>query len=380
MRTHIDYLTMTLADEDDMAWLDDVFTAFDHVGRLDFEPLKNGRNFFDHGAQLLCKGALFAEVYWGGANQRGNASLVIKGQGCGMVKDWAPVVEHFSTLRKAKITRVDVALDVFDGSLKLLDIWNKRDQRDLWRFTPGKPPKFVPYGDMLVAGKDGRTLYVGTRDSDTFMRIYEKGMELFARLAVDDNIRQNVVTLGADSPSFKIGDYVRLEVEFKAKTTILPLDCLTSSDQLLAGSYPIVKEMLGVTPYKRIRPEHQAMTDLESGLSFMSKQWGPVLRSALAIYSPDELLQKIVASYPSQRLVTKGIWHATKEDAPRVTATKTEHEYVVDESSLGGFFLLDIHGNAPNVGPIDTAEEADQLADRLNAMTELPEIKRFEHE
>lgn len=317
MRSHIDYFSATLREDEQMEWVDDILHAFRHVGRLDFEPLVNGKNHYENGARIMCSGAVFAELGWGGHTQRGRAHLVLKGLGCGMVKDWAPAVEHLTQIGSVKVTRVDTALDIFDGSLKINDVFDTRNDTQLWRNGKhGRPPKFVPYGDPREAGPEGRTLYIGNRKTDVFVRIYEKGLQLFGAQATTADIRNQLVSL--DGPAFKIGDYVRFEIEFKAKTVALPLDVLLNPDALLAGAYPFAAKLVGCdNPYKRLRVEHEAINDLEALLHQISKQYGPSLRSALDIYDEKELLGKIVGAYRNNKLMHKGIKLATKEDAPK---------------------------------------------------------------
>ena len=76
-----------------------------------------------------------------------------------------------------ELKRVDLALDRFDGSH-----WHEVDAA--WaagEFCPpggGKKPKAKPIDSRRP--EDGRTYYVGSRESAKFYRGYEKGMQILA--------------------------------------------------------------------------------------------------------------------------------------------------------------------------------------------------------
>lgn len=321
MRSHIDTLTIILRDDEDMEWVDDVQQAFENVGPLQFESRKHGKNHYDNGGVFTLYGAVFCEANWGGHTQRNTVQLMLKGQGCSLVPDWTPVVEFLSSLPKAKISRIDVAIDVFDRSITIDQIWQQRSQKELWRFgNHGRPPKFVPIGDMNEAGEYGRTVYIGTRDSDAYGRVYEKGMQLFSNLGTPGmNIRDIEMVLEEGGAPFKIGDYIRIEVEFKAKTTTIPLSALLDTDSLIAGAYPLIAKYLSVeTPLRRLRVQNLAMNDIEAILKQVHKQYGPSLHTAYDILGPEKLLEKIIASHSSKRLVEKGAKLSKEKDTPKI--------------------------------------------------------------
>lgn len=320
-KTHIDTLTIILRDDEEQKWLDDIYQAFDGMN-LEYIPNKSGRNHYEHSARILHEGTEFASVCWGGFSQNNTVMFSMMGTGCAQVKDWTHAVNVFKELPKAKLTRLDIALDVFDGSLKLEDVYATRTDRSQWRNgKQGRPPAFKPIGDMYEQGRDGRTLYVGTRDSDIYTRIYEKGLQLFSKMTNNEVVndpRKMEYQLEEGSAPFKLGDYVRFEVEFKAKTTVLPLHALLNPDGYFAGAYPFAASLLkGVNPVQRLRLENVAMADLESSLQQVRHQYGAILATAAQIYGAQAAWGMLVGSQPSQRLAAKGINKAKPSDAPR---------------------------------------------------------------
>jgi phage replication initiation protein len=330
-KTHIDSLTIILHDDENQEWLDDIYQAFDGIN-LEYIANKSGRNHYEHSARLLHDGADFASVCWGGFSQKNTVMFSMMGTGCAQVKDWSNFVKIFQNLPKAKLTRLDIALDVFDGSLKLEEIYATRNEIAKWRNgKQGRPPAFKPIGDMCEKSRDGRTLYVGTRDSDIYTRIYEKGLQLFLKIAnneVVEDPRNMDFQLEEGSHPFKLGDYVRFEVEFKAKTTVLPLDALLNPDGYFAGAYPFAASLLkDVNPIQRLRLENIAMADLDSAIKHVRRQYGAILATAAQVYGAQAAWAMLVSNQqPSERLAAKGINKAKPTDAPRQLKERVDLE------------------------------------------------------
>lgn len=328
MKSFIDTITIVIHDDKEMEWLEDLYRVFGEVGPLDFQMRKFGKNRYENGAHLEINGAVFAELDWGGAHQNNTVCVSIKGQGCAMIKDWEYIERQLLEFPKCRISRLDLAIDIFDGSLKIEDIWRQRDNRELWRFgSHGRPPKFTPIGHPEIPDQEGRTLYVGSREGDCMARIYEKGLQLFSKVRGADRFsdkREIAMQLEEGEHWFKVGDYVRFEVELKAKTTVIPITALTNPDGLMAGTYPFVQKLLGnPTPVKRLRVEQLAMTDLDAILQQIQKQYGPSLLIAKEKFGDEEFHRRILALHPSPTLNAKGIRTAKVADLPRVIDLET---------------------------------------------------------
>ncbi|MBV1843637.1 replication initiation factor domain-containing protein, partial [Photobacterium ganghwense] len=136
----------------------------------------------------------------------------------------------------AKITRVDIAFDSLDGKY---DIKTARKMAEQGQFvTRGRPASYcyIESGHLskvvsyqkesgnteslksrygFVADK-GKSFYVGTRDAGKMLRVYEKGKQLKSHHK----------------------DWVRWELELRAKDRVLPFDVLISPDKYLTGAYP----------------------------------------------------------------------------------------------------------------------------------------------
>ena len=173
-----------------------------------------GANFYQRSYVL---GDGYGMVCHGG--QRNTVLVMVSGQGCDAAKEgWQERLFDFlyrCRSGRAKLTRVDLAHDDYDGSRYSVD---KADQAyDAGLFNcGGRNPDHEYRGNWKRPNGKGRTLYVGSRKNGKFCRVYEKGRELG-----DPN-----------------SEWCRVEVEFKSVDRELPLEMLLEPGQYLAAAYP----------------------------------------------------------------------------------------------------------------------------------------------
>ena len=123
---------------------------------------------------------------------------------------------------QAKITRIDLAYDDFEGGQfqlqKSLNMYNAG------QFQNGKrSPLIIMVGDWVTKNdKKGRTLYIGSRDNGLFLRIYEKGKQL---------------------QSDQHPNWVRVEAEIKSVDRYIPHLTLITPQNYLAGCYPALNHL-----------------------------------------------------------------------------------------------------------------------------------------
>jgi hypothetical protein len=84
-------------------------------------------------------------------------------------------MDAFAALREVfrlggRVSRIDLAIDLFDSGLTLAHLG--KPHRLPYK-GKGRTPKITPMGDE----EDGWTLYVGSRSSDKFLRVYDKSKE-----------------------------------------------------------------------------------------------------------------------------------------------------------------------------------------------------------
>jgi phage replication initiation protein len=176
------------------------------VPRYDWCCPQTGWNGYKHRAKLDSYGL----VAWGGASQRNSVHVQLTGTACARVPDWNHVSE-WATANQAKLTRVDLAHDDFDGRIVNFEAGVQWLEQGLF-VGQGRPPAPLIIDDC--GSNRGKTIYVGNRKSGKLIRIYEKGKQL------------------GDTES----RWCRAEVEFRRKDRQLVWDMVLHPDHYLAGS------------------------------------------------------------------------------------------------------------------------------------------------
>lgn len=133
---------------------------------------------------------------------RPEVHVQLSGRGC-------DAFDCFSLPNDAKVTRLDIAFDSFDGYYTVEDVWGCLLQDKY----AGKSRTIDGY--MGFAGKhSGRTVYIGSPKSDTRLRIYDKaaeqGITQKQRLDYKDWSRFELQLRG-DSASVAYSEIIRLK-------------------------------------------------------------------------------------------------------------------------------------------------------------------------
>jgi DNA relaxase NicK len=281
---------------------------------------KGGYMGYECSATLSVRDLDVGLVAWGGANQKGWTYTSITGAGCAWVRDWDRAQEAFDSCPGYEPRRVDVALDVFDGSSSFdatLQAYRAGG------FSPpgsGRPPKCEPM--KPERDQDSAIIRIGNRASNKFLRGYEKGKQLLAGALTSyeeddlspDNWRLARVTVEdehGEAVSVPMWDWWRLELELKPQTAALPEDVIDRRDQYFAGAYPYLGELLSdVDSQALVMPrERGPQLDLAMALETMRKQWGSTLYTALVAYEGDigAVWSKVVGKQHNERLVKAGV-------------------------------------------------------------------------
>lgn len=168
---------------------DDLISCFLNHFDATSHDLPIAHNGFTHAVEIAHADARVAVVSWGGVNVR--PSVVSSGAASQSIMEYL----HSSFLGKHSVSRFDSAVDCVSASA-FSDITAMVFSILEEHSFPGVVPGISQVGDW-IHGK-ARTLYVGSRNSRTFLRIYEKTAERLA--AGDHNVPEN---------------WVRVELEYK---------------------------------------------------------------------------------------------------------------------------------------------------------------------
>lgn len=114
-----------------------------------------------------------AVVMWNSERPEMGYHLILSGAAlnhlAGTGQDSLEVLKYIAKM-EGRVSRLDLAIDVFDSGLTPDDL-SKRNRKPVK--GKGRTPKYTLVGDA----EDGWTIYIGSRSSEKFLRIYHKGLE-----------------------------------------------------------------------------------------------------------------------------------------------------------------------------------------------------------
>lgn len=208
---------------------------------------------FQNSVQIHRGSNVLTQIYWGG-----NEGIHFRA-----TSENSPVLAtflrsirndpDFGSLFFHKVTRMDSAIDIdspgeFDRITNaLLDYANNRKP---------KPLKISMAGDWHN-GK-GRTLYIGSRQSQVFLRVYEKGFETAHKLGTE-----------VSRP-----DWVRIEAEIKPQKEFkAPASVLTPDECFGLSWLPEAMEKIGIQVSQGANISSPRISDFDKQKYYFFKQW-----------------------------------------------------------------------------------------------------------
>jgi phage replication initiation protein len=224
--------------------------------------------------------------------QRGTALVSLPGSACALITDWESCYHLFHDILKARITRWDGAVDVFDGMPSVDDAvqFYKSGQFN----AGGNKPSCSQHGNWLEPDDSGRTFYIGKRKNGKLLRVYEKGKQL------------------GDSSS----PWVRWELELHNRDRIIPWEVILEPGKYLAASYACMGWVSEIQ--ERIRTTRQTATLSYRHLTHYARQaYGPLINVMLEVEgSPEKVIEQLIRSGAPARL-------ALGEQSPAVYITES---------------------------------------------------------
>lgn len=217
---------------------------------------------------LDAAGEKVGQVEFGGVNtirQDGTrtARIELTGQGCRQFETsngsdhaqrWL-LLASLLGVTDARITRIDIAADDFAGAWPVA--WAIEQYGEGAFDKRGQRPKARLIDDM--GNRTGKTFYVGSRQAENQLRVYEKGRE----------------------QGDKDSEWVRYEGEFHASIRReLPLDMLTDPAPYLVGAYPALHFVDGIGERLRIAAAEIAAT-CKRAVEYFRRNYGPMVNALL---------------------------------------------------------------------------------------------------
>lgn len=269
----------------------------DHAKYFNLKHQQKGLLGFQQGALICADEFVIGRMDYGGESQNGWVRVDIPGKGC----QWMQTGEIASIeqLDQAEIRRLDIALTTWHGEVGHDQVVQAHTDG---RFTIRRPPNL----QQILNSDGGRTCNIGQREkSDKFMRCYEKGFEMLAKLG------GNLPGKTTHIEGSRIEDIYRCEVELKAVTTDIPWEVIERRDQYFAGAYPFCADVLPnvEADILKRRPEREAQTSLSAALENCRVQFGPTLFTALHAYHGDitAVWEKILGDHHNHALLEAGV-------------------------------------------------------------------------
>jgi phage replication initiation protein len=201
----------------------------------------------------------------------------IEGHACTFAAaGWTDRIADVIDKHEAKITRADLALDLFEGgidmdALKAEYLAGNFDVR-------GRRPQTNVKGDWFN-GRE-RSFYVGSRKNGKETNIYEKGDQLFGR--------------EADSP------WIRVELRYGDQNRVLPSDIFRRPADFFAGAsdwhqLQLVKHEDSVVPQKiavhKALPLQTVKAEISRNLRWAFTSAAPTISAAFKFLSESEFLE-----------------------------------------------------------------------------------------
>lgn len=296
-KTHIDWLRFRTQTDPREVFeaLKPAFPEHAPFFNLKFQP--RGMLGFQQAALICAQDFVIGRMDYGGESQKGWVRVDIPGKGCQWMQPAG--IHAVQALPSAQIRRLDIELTTWHGEVGHDQVVKAYQEG---KFTIRRSPNL----QQILNTDGGRTCNIGKREkSDKYMRCYEKGHELLAKLG--GNLPGKVTHIDG-SP---IDDIYRCEVEFKAVTVDIPWEAIERRDHYFAGAYPFCADLLpnvDVNTLKR-RPEREAQASLSAALENCRVQFGPTLFTALRAYGGDitAVWEKVCGDHHSQPLLEAGV-------------------------------------------------------------------------
>lgn len=237
----------------------------------------SGRNFYkrsfnlEHGAGFVCIGG-----------QRDTVLITINGTGCNYaLLHWENYLfTWLARYETVNITRIDLAHDILTRSYLTIDLFNEIHAKGGFS-KGGRPPEIEHRGNWKRPNGKGRTLYIGSRQSDKFCRIYEKGKQL------------------GDSES----PWLRVEVEYKSNNAYIPLNILLNPTDYFIATYPCFYLLEQHNQEKRfdVREKEELLT-FEQAINIVKRQYGRYLHLFRQCFCDDKQMLDVLTDIPNKTL------------------------------------------------------------------------------
>lgn len=263
---------------------------------------KKSTLFYEKSYEILTRQSVYVgDLHIGGQN---NTVLIsLSGNACKLGDyGWQQGLHEFlASANGSRITRLDLAHDDIEGKyLDIDDLDSRETAGQFYRF--GKPAGVVWAGDWKYLDREnkGRTLYIGSRTSDKFLRAYEKGKQL----------------------GDKTSAWLRLEVELKAKHTIIPIDAVLRPSDYFINLYPCFTQLFQYRDQQQSIVKYVKKTtqlSIKKAIQSFKNQYGKYVPFLCDLLGQDEFFRQVSVHETPKRLAhLLHDWDRVHPDFPKM--------------------------------------------------------------
>jgi len=227
------------------------------------------------------------------------------------IERWNAAQQCMESVYDIRLSRVDLCFDFYRGEVTFDHAMNAYKNERFKNRKGGRNPQLKVI-DLSSDSKNlGRTMYVGKRDGEVMARIYEKGLEVFAKLPEELRLLSEEREALYGSETLQADNWLRLEVEYKRvdKDRPLPLEMLLERDKYFAGAYPYYADALqrgdGLRP---IGMKSEFQVDLDALMANAKRSYGSLIHSLEQMgFQPAEIVQHLSSGRHNDKLVKAGL-------------------------------------------------------------------------
>jgi DNA relaxase NicK len=169
-----------------------------------------------------------------------------------------------------RVSRIDLAIDVKNSGLNMVDVCKPNRLPYKGR---GRTPKLTPVGDE----EDGWTVYIGSRSSDKFLRIYDKALE----------------------QGDKNADWIRIELECKGLVAHYLGETLSKGD--VSAAYAIASQLCSAMVNFKTPVWNAALSERRVEISIPKPSSRDTLAWLVGVCAPS--LARVAAERPSDDIM-----------------------------------------------------------------------------
>lgn len=221
------------------------------------------------------------------------------------------VTNELESVFDIRLSRVDLCFDLYRGEVTWDHARRAFDNGRFQNRKGGRAPQLKVI-DLSQGTKNlGRTMYVGKRDSEVMARIYEKGLEVFAKLPEELRLLSEEREILHGSQDLQADNWLRLEVEYKCvdKKRPLPFEMLLERDKYFAGAYPYFSDIIGVGDGLRpVGMKDDFDVDFLALMSNAKRSYGSLIHSMRQLgFTPQEVVDHLSSGRDNDKLVRSGL-------------------------------------------------------------------------